>query len=433
MHSPMLADTEVVERRAIRVRGTVQGVGFRPFVYRLAQELGLAGWVFNDTQGVAIEVQGPVQALQRFEQRLKSDAPPLSRVEALETRGTPALDGDAAFHIRASRSGAVKTSVPPDTATCADCLAELFDPADRRSRYAFINCTQCGPRYTLTRALPYDRATTSMARLCAVPGVPARVHRSARPALPCRAQCLPGVRPGIAPGRCGGPADPRRSDRRHAGAAARRPHRRHQGPGRIPSRLRRTPCRGGGTPAPAQAARGKTLRRDGRQPAARPCAGCTPAPPNRRLLQAAERPIVLLPMREDRPDPLAGIAPGLQVLGLMLPSTPIQFLLFHEAAGRPAGSRWLQQEQALLLVMTSANPGGEPLVIGNRRGADAARRHRRCLAAARPRHRRALRRQRAAPAALGDAAVHPPRARLHAVPDQAATRRPAACWPPAPG
>jgi len=360
----MLADTETVERRAIRVRGTVQGVGFRPFVYRLAQELGLAGWVFNDTQGVAIEVQGPVQALQRFEQRLRSDAPPLSRVQALEARGTPALDAGTAFRILASRSGAVKTSVPPDTATCADCLGELFDPADRRHRYAFINCTQCGPRYTLTRALPYDRATTSMAPFALCPAcqreytdpLDRRFHAEPN-ACPV---CGPALRLVDGAGRPI-PGDPIAAtlgllrdgrivaikglggfhlacDAGHAEAVARLRQRKHREEkpfavmtANLPSAMRWVH------------------------------AGAT----EQALLQAAERPIVLLPMRADRPDALAGIAPGLRVLGVMLPSTPIQFLLFHEAAGRPHGSHWLQQAQDLLLVMTSANPGGEPLVIGN--------------------------------------------------------------------
>ncbi len=360
----MLADTETVERRAIRVRGIVQGVGFRPFVYRLAQELRLTGWVFNDTQGVAIEVQGPLLALQRFEQRLKSDAPPLSQVDALQTHATPVLDTDAAFQILASRAGAVKTSVPPDTATCADCLAELFDPADRRHRYAFINCTQCGPRYTLTRALPYDRAMTSMAPFALCPAcqreytdpLDRRFHAEPN-ACPV---CGPALQLVDAQGRPI-PGDPIAAtlgllrdgrivaikglggfhlacDARHAEAVA----------GLRQRKLREE------KPFAVMAANLPSALRWVHAGAA-----------EQALLQAAERPIVLLPLREDRPDALAGIAPGLRVLGLMLPATPIQFLLFHEAAGRPAGSRWLQQAQDLLLVMTSANPGGEPLVIGN--------------------------------------------------------------------
>ncbi|MDO9286350.1 MAG: acylphosphatase, partial [Aquabacterium sp.] len=137
------ADT-APQRRAIRVRGAVQGVGFRPFVYRLAQALGLDGWVLNDAEGVLIEAQGPAERLARFEQRLRTEAPPLSRVQQLQSTPLPLRAGEPGFAVRASRAGNVTTAIPPDTATCADCLAELFDPADRRHRYAFINCTHCG-------------------------------------------------------------------------------------------------------------------------------------------------------------------------------------------------------------------------------------------------------------------------------------------------
>jgi len=160
MHAPSDA---AVERRAIRARGAVQGVGFRPFVFRLARDLGLTGWIRNDADGVAIEVEGPVRSLASFELRLKADAPALALVEELRATACARGAKEIGFRILASRGGPVTTSIPPDSATCDDCLAELFDPADRRHRYAFINCTQCGPRYTLTRRLPYDRAQTSMA------------------------------------------------------------------------------------------------------------------------------------------------------------------------------------------------------------------------------------------------------------------------------
>src|SRR5664279_4400357 len=152
-----------VERRAIRVVGAVQGVGFRPFVFRLARDMGLTGWVLNDGAGVSIEVEGSAAILASFERRLRADAPALARVEGLASNARGRLGRDDGFRILASRGGAVTTSIPPDTATCDDCLGEMFDASDRRHRYAFTNCTQCGPRYTLTRRLPYDRAQTSMA------------------------------------------------------------------------------------------------------------------------------------------------------------------------------------------------------------------------------------------------------------------------------
>ena len=153
---------EAVARCGIRVRGAVQGVGFRPFVYRLARELALSGWVGNDGEGVIIEVQGAATGIDRFVQRLSADAPSLARVESVETHGQSLRRVTADFAIVESKSGAITTAVPVDTAVCEDCLRELFDPRDRRYRYPFINCTQCGPRYTITHALPYDRAQTSM-------------------------------------------------------------------------------------------------------------------------------------------------------------------------------------------------------------------------------------------------------------------------------
>ncbi|MDQ3462374.1 MAG: acylphosphatase, partial [Actinomycetota bacterium] len=141
------------------MRGTVQGVGFRPFVYRLALELGLSGEVANDSEGVLAEVEGPVPALEELVRRLVDDAPPMARVTSVES--SPATTGAAgahAFRIVESRVGAVPAvPVSVDVATCDDCLAEVADPDDRRFGYPFTNCTNCGPRYTIIRAIPYDR------------------------------------------------------------------------------------------------------------------------------------------------------------------------------------------------------------------------------------------------------------------------------------
>ena len=152
-----------LERRRIRVRGVVQGVGFRPFVFRLAQEMGLSGWVRNDGEGVEIEAQGPRGDLSALMARLVGEAPPLARVDSVMSSLDDPVPEDRGFAIEANGSGQVSTAIGHDTAVCADCLAEMFDPGDRRWRYPFINCTHCGPRYTITRALPYDRALTSMA------------------------------------------------------------------------------------------------------------------------------------------------------------------------------------------------------------------------------------------------------------------------------
>ena len=155
-------------RRRIRVRGQVQGVGFRPFVYRLAIGLGLGGWVRNDAAGVEIELQGDPTRVQEFLTRLAPEAPALARLDAFDCQPRPCKLYASTFLIQTSRPGQVLTTVTPDAAVCPDCMTELFDPGNRRYRYPFVNCTHCGPRYTITSKLPYDRSNTSMAgfRLC---------------------------------------------------------------------------------------------------------------------------------------------------------------------------------------------------------------------------------------------------------------------------
>jgi hydrogenase maturation protein HypF len=363
----LLADPEPTIRRRIEVRGVVQGVGFRPFVYRLARELGLAGWVRNDAGGVTIEVQGPPERVAQMAMRVRADAPPLARVDAVALRDAGALEPGHGFAILDSRStGAdrVITAIGPDTAVCPDCLAELFDPADRRWRYAFINCTNCGPRYTLTRALPYDRATTSMAAFAQCPACLAEYRAPDHRRFHAEPNACPACGPRLALlGADGAPlaGDPlaetvarlRRGDvvaikglggfhlacdARHAAAVA---------------RLRERKAREE-KPFAVMVANAASLA---------PWAEMTAAEGH--LLASPERPIVLLPKRSGVDAALPGVAPGLAWLGAMLPYTPLQYLLFHEAAGRPAGTRWLDDAQELMLVMTSANPGGEPLVTGN--------------------------------------------------------------------
>jgi len=157
-----------VERRAFVVRGIVQGVGFRPFVYGIAREHALGGFVLNDGEGVVIEVEGEASAVERFAQALVDGAPPLAQIDDVHTRSLEPR-GETEFRIRASEARGSSALIPADVATCDDCLRELFDPADRRYRYPFINCTQCGPRFTIVTAVPYDRTLTTMAGfpLCA--------------------------------------------------------------------------------------------------------------------------------------------------------------------------------------------------------------------------------------------------------------------------
>jgi hydrogenase maturation protein HypF len=149
-------------RLKLTVRGAVQGVGFRPFVFRLATELGLAGWVNNSPQGVFIEVEGPRAELEKFLLRLETEKPQRSFIQSLEASWLDPA-GYTAFEIRPSEIGGSKTAlVLPDIATCPDCLREIFDPKNRRHRYPFTNCTNCGPRFSIIESLPYDRANTSM-------------------------------------------------------------------------------------------------------------------------------------------------------------------------------------------------------------------------------------------------------------------------------
>ncbi|HEX2156426.1 MAG TPA: acylphosphatase, partial [Actinomycetes bacterium] len=152
-----------LRRARVRVEGIVQGVGFRPFVHALAGRLGLAGLVGNDAGGVFVEVEGAAETVERFLEALAAEAPPLAVIERVTA--TPlAPTGVRGFAIAPSEAGGERQAlVSPDTATCDDCLRELADPADRRYRYPFVNCTNCGPRFTIVRDVPYDRPATTMA------------------------------------------------------------------------------------------------------------------------------------------------------------------------------------------------------------------------------------------------------------------------------
>ena len=358
-----LAEADV-ERRAIRVRGAVQGVGFRPFVFRLARDMGLAGWVRNDADGVSIEVEGPALSLASFERLLKTQAPPLARVEHLQAAARAPLLREPGFCILASRQGKVTTSIPPDTATCDPCLAELFDCADRRHRYAFINCTQCGPRYTLTRKLPYDRAQTSMAAFAQCALCLGEYTDPATRRFHAEPNACPACGPALA--LVDGRGRPVAGDPIAATVALLRAGRIVAVKGLGGFHLA---CDARNADAVARLRQRKQREEKPFAVMAASLASAAPwvraGPGEQALLQSRERPIVLLPMQPGCAGRLAGVAPGLNVLGMMLPCTPIQFLLFHEAAGRPTGTGWLEDAHDLLLVMTSANPGGEPLVTGN--------------------------------------------------------------------
>src|SRR5208337_308567 len=162
-------DVPIEVRRQIEVSGIVQGVGFRPYIYRLATGRNLKGTIRNTTAGVTIEIQGPAETVQDFIDRLPTEAPPLARITNLTIHDL-ACNGDQDFRIIHSHEGEeVRTLISPDVAICADCLREMFDPNDRRYLYPLINCTNCGPRFTIIRDIPYDRPSTSMATFTMCP------------------------------------------------------------------------------------------------------------------------------------------------------------------------------------------------------------------------------------------------------------------------
>ena len=179
----------------IRVRGQVQGVGFRPTVWRLAQDCRLSGEVLNDGEGVLIRVGGDAESIQRFVLRIRAEAPPLARIEALEMLQGEWADAEPGFRIGRSRGGEVRTGVLPDAATCADCLADVTDPKNRRYRYAFTNCTHCGPRLSIIRSVPYDRAGTSMAGFDMCPACRAEYEDPADRRFHAQPNCCPDCGP----------------------------------------------------------------------------------------------------------------------------------------------------------------------------------------------------------------------------------------------
>jgi len=156
--------TGLLTRTEVKIEGTVQGVGFRPFVFRVARELALTGWIVNGTDGVTIEVEGAAEVVGLLLEQLRTSCPPGARIERMTVRSVPAV-GDREFIIQPSlEEGAKQLAISPDLATCADCVMELFDPRDRRFRYPWLSCTQCGPRISMVTAVPYDRANTTMSR-----------------------------------------------------------------------------------------------------------------------------------------------------------------------------------------------------------------------------------------------------------------------------
>ena len=338
-------------RRGIQVSGIVQGVGFRPYVYRLANERGLTGRISNTAAGVVIEVQGPPEAVEDFLARLPREAPPLARITSVEVRELP-CDHDRGFQIETSHVGAERrVLISPDVATCADCLAELFDPTDRRYRYPFINCTNCGPRFTIVRDIPYDRARTSMNVFPMCPACQAEYDDPANRRFHAQPnacwQCGPSVELVDRDGRRLGTVDPivEAAVRLREGAVVA-----VKGLGGFHLAVDATNAAG------VEKLRERKRRVEKPFAIMAPDVGaiesyCLVDEASRALLLRPERPIVLLPKRQ--PTPIAeAVAPFNRYLGVFLPYTPLHHLLL--AAGQfPA------------LVMTSGNLSEEPIAIDN--------------------------------------------------------------------
>ena len=344
-------ELESLQRVSLRITGQVQGVGFRPYVYRLATEASLAGFVLNDSAGVKIEVQGAAGVLEQFIGDLAQKLPPLARIDTLKQRRIDPVVGESDFKIRSSGGGELTDAqVTVDVATCDDCLREMNDPCDPRYRYPFINCTNCGPRYSIVRRIPYDRPNTTMCEFEMCPlcsgqySDPASRRFHAQP-VACQV-CGPRVRLIDSTGRevlCEDPIARAASAIKDGKIVA------IKGLGGF-----QLACR-----ADDDHAVGRLRMRKGRD--AKPFALmiadmeqvrriCDVTDEAAELLTGPIRPIVILPRRPDAPIAPA-VAGGLDTLGVMLPYTPLHHLLF--ACDLPP------------CVMTSGNYSEEPLIKDN--------------------------------------------------------------------
>ena len=364
---------DLVSRR-IHITGVVQGVGFRPFVYNLATRLGLSGWVLNSSSGVEIEAVGPEAVLDEFIARLRTDAPPLARIEHITVTPGPApcapATGDLrpatcdlrpAFRILHSEARPGEfIPISPDVAICDDCLRELFDPRDRRYRYPFINCTNCGPRFTIIRDIPYDRPNTTMAPFIMCPDCQAEYDDPTNRRFHAQPNACPVCGPRLE-FRAAPDAPPLYGEEALQAARA----------AIVAGQIVAVKGLGGfhlACDATADAPVARLRERKGRVD--KPFAimsfdletverYCEVDDAERALLTSRQRPIVLLRRRGDGLiSPL--VAPGNRYLGVMLPYTPLHYLLLEPAEGFP-----------IALVMTSGNYSEEPIVTDN---AEALRR-----------------------------------------------------------
>ncbi len=345
-------------RARIVVRGIVQGVGFRPFIYRLANDHELKGWVLNSTEGVVIEVEGPAKRLEEFIADIPLKAPPLAVIERLESNLLPPV-GYQSFIIQASQEQEDKfVLISPDICICPDCLKELFDPQDRRYRYPFINCTNCGPRFTIIKDIPYDRPKTTMATFRMCPGCEEEYHNPNNRRFHAQPNACPdcGPRVWLVNGK---QAVGSLSEGEEAIMTTRH----------LLSRGAIIAVKGLGgfhLACDATSSAAVSLLRERKHRVNKPFAVmsldcqavaryCYVSDAERQLLESPQRPIVLL--RRKAGSPISAlVAPNNSYLGVMLPYTPIHYLLLEQRG---------EETDALALVMTSGNMSEEPIAIGN--------------------------------------------------------------------
>jgi len=351
-----------VRRTRVRVSGTVQGVGFRPHVHRLAHEHALAGFVRNDTRGVELEVEGPAEAIEAFLIALTARAPPLAVLETVDCADC-APRGEAGFAILASAAGGRPDApVTPDSATCDDCLAELRDPGDRRYRYPFINCTNCGPRFTIVRGVPYDRPLTSMAGFAMCDACRGEYEDPADRRFHAQPNACPVCGPqvalvsGAAPARsAGGPDAVRAAEADPIAAAAAA-----LAGGEILAIKGiggyHLACRADDTAAVARLRARKHREEKPFALMAQSAGGAARlvrlSAAERALLGSPARPIVLAARRADAAVAPA-VAPGARELGVMLPYSPLHHLLLDDLA----------ELGVAVLVLTSGNVSDEPIAF----------------------------------------------------------------------
>ncbi|HYN10899.1 MAG TPA: carbamoyltransferase HypF [Vicinamibacterales bacterium] len=342
------------ERLRFAVRGAVQGVGFRPFVYRLAHDLGLDGWVRNSTAGVFIEVEGQHDQLEAFRVRLASDRPPRAVIQSLEASWLDAA-GHSGFQIlESAHDGAISALVLPDIAICEDCRREIADRSNRRYRYPFTNCTNCGPRFSIIEALPYDRANTSMRRFEMCPACQREYDSPLDRRFHAQPNACPACGPQVALWHGAGHVLARQDDALRAAAGAIQA-------GRIVA------VKGlGGFHLMTDARNDGAVRRlrERKHREEKPLAlmypdmdsinrHCVVSTAEARVLASPESPIVLCERRRGTQAELAAsVAPGNPNLGVMLPYTPLHLVLMRDIGGP--------------VVATSGNLSDEPICTDER-------------------------------------------------------------------